>query len=189
MILGLDVSTSCTGYTILGKDGKLIESSFIRLGKTKKLKDNYDKLAKVKQELEKIKKKHKIEKIFIEKALNKFRKGFSTPKIIGTCMWFNGAVCTLCYEVFNLKPKLLPFVTARRICGVKKGKDDDVKQCVMQLVLDTEPGFAVTYTHKGNISPGYYDAADSYIIARAGWYGKRKSNQSGSKPKRKTKRK
>jgi Holliday junction resolvasome RuvABC endonuclease subunit len=191
MILGLDVSSSSTGYTILNKDGSFVESSFIRLTTTKKLKDKYDKLEKVEQVLRELKKKHDVKQIFVEEMLSKMKKGRSTPQTLITCAWFNGAVCNICNRVFGVKPILVKFANARKHMGIRKANKklgENIKEVVMKKVVDIEPGWILSYTAQGNITPGLFDAADSYVIAKAG-YGKVHLNQPSARRRKRKRRK
>ena len=166
MILGIDISSSITGYTILDEDGKIVLSECVRL---EKCKDFFDKANKVKQTFEKLKKQYKIEKIFIEEPLLSFKAGFSSASTISTLSRFNGVLSWICYEMFNMEPEYFSAATARKACGIKVPKGEKAKEFVFKTVLDTVPEFIVEWTAKGNPTPGTYDRCDSYIIAKAGF--------------------
>ena len=63
MYLGLDISTSCTGYSILSENGSLIDIGYITLAKDK---DHFCKSQRVLSVISELSVKYSIEKIFIE---------------------------------------------------------------------------------------------------------------------------
>ena len=66
--LGLDISTSCTGWSLLRSDESLHSIGYIRLGSYETI---FQKAQSVKKELLEINKNHNIEKIYIEQSLKK----------------------------------------------------------------------------------------------------------------------
>ena len=74
MILGLDVSTSITGYTLIKEDKIILNGAW----DTRKYKDFFDKVTYVKKGLEQIYSKHgeQITAVYIEQSLQSFRSGF-----------------------------------------------------------------------------------------------------------------
>jgi len=104
-ILGLDVSTFCTGFSIwdLEKD-ELSKSGFISL---KNLNSWHEKVDEVCSVLEDIKKNtNKITYIAIEDILQKFIAGKSNIKTIITLAGFNYVIQRKCYEIYNITPVL-----------------------------------------------------------------------------------
>ena len=77
MILGLDISTSRTGATILDKDGKVVYNDAWDL---RKYKNFFQKADYVESQIKNI--KQKIDKVFIEQSLQSFRSGFSSAKTL-----------------------------------------------------------------------------------------------------------
>ena len=57
-------------------------------------------------------------------------------------------------------------------CGIKVPKGEKAKPVVLQYVLDNEPKFVVEYTKHGNPKPDSFDKADSWVMAKAGFYQK-----------------
>ncbi len=166
-ILGLDVSTSITGATIV-ESGKIIESFYWDTRNKKHFPTLYDKAALVKNNLLKIQEKHEIEHIFIEQSLQSFRSGFSSAKTLSTLSRFNGIVSWLCFENFKVEPQMLAASSARKLAGVGIKRGENAKEKVLQFVLDKFPQIEVQYTKHGNPKPGTYDLCDSIIIAIAG---------------------
>jgi hypothetical protein len=167
MILGLDISTSITGYTIL--DGQtILECGMLDLRKSKYT-DFFDKSVAASVLLSELKQKYKIEKIFIEETINVMGKGKSSAHTIMTLNRFNGILSWLCYQIFDIKPQYIACRQARKMLGILIPKGGDAKAIVLKHWLDTEPQFKVEYSIYGNPVQGTFDRADSLVIAKAGY--------------------
>jgi Holliday junction resolvasome RuvABC endonuclease subunit len=175
MILGLDISTSITGFTIIDDSGNIIDNAAWDFKNAKKFPTMMTKAKFVKEQLTKIHKDHKIEKIYIEKSLQSFRSGFSSAKTLSTLSSFNGILSWICFEVFGVEPDYLAATSARRSCGIVIPKGVKAKEIVIQHLIDNEPAFKVEWTKTGKPKPYCYDKADSIIIAKAGWLCEQKS--------------
>tara|TARA_R100001594_G_scaffold145491_2_gene195759 strand:+ start:2055 stop:2576 length:522 start_codon:yes stop_codon:yes gene_type:complete len=168
MILGLDISTSITGATVLDENGEVAYCEAWDLRNKKKFPDLYSKAAFIKSKLWEIDDEFGISNVFIEQSLMAFRPGFSSAKTILTLAKFNGIVSYICQDDFE-SPEYIGASTARKACGIKVEKGKKAKEVVLKFVLDNEDNFVIEYTKQGNPKPGSYDRADSYIIAKAGW--------------------
>ena len=167
MILGLDISTSITGYTIL--DGTtIIECSKLDLRK-KKYVDFLDKSVAAKELLIELNNKYKLSEIYIEETLNVMNKGMSSAHTIMTLNRYNGIVSWLCYEITGIKPQYIACRQARKMVGILVPKGGDAKAITLKHWLDSEPQFKVEYTKFGNPEQGSYDRADSLTIAKAAY--------------------
>mgnify|MGYP001443881611 FL=1 len=166
MILGLDVSTSITGYTIVD-NGKIILNG---AWDTRKYKNFFDKVVHVKDGLDKIRKEYgtRITAVYIEQSLQSFRSGFSSAKTLSTLSRFNGIVSWLVFDQYGIQPEYIAATSARKLCGIKVSRGQKAKQVVLNFLLDNEPSFVIEYTRNGNPKPESYDKADSIVIARAG---------------------
>ena len=175
MILGLDVSTSITGYTLI-KDDKIILNG---AWDTRKYKDFFDKVTYVKKGLEQIHSKHgeQITAVYIEQSLQSFRSGFSSAKTLSTLSRFNGIVSWIVFDQYKIKPEYIAATSARKLCGIKVPRGQKAKQVVLKFLLDNEPSFVIDYTRNGNPKPESYDRADSIVIAKAGVECERKSSK------------
>jgi len=169
MILGLDVSTSITGVTLLDENGSVVFSEAWDTRNKNRYEDLLAKADFLRFKLWKIRNYHKIEKIYIEQSLQSFRSGFSSAQTLSTLSRFNGIVSWLCYKNFNIKPEYVSAISARKMCGIKIPKGEKAKEVVLKYLLDNEPTFNIEYTKHGNPKPGSYDRADSIVIARAGY--------------------
>ena len=167
--LGLDISTSITGYTLLSDRGEVVEIGSWDMRNKKQYHDWIDKTKKIKYELAILNKRCIINNVFIEPALNMFMMGKSSAHTISTLIKFNGIVSWLVYEAFEAEPEYIPAVSARKKCGLTIRRGTKAKEQVIKFLLDTEPAFGVDYTRTGKIQPHCYDEADSLIIAKAGY--------------------
>jgi hypothetical protein len=165
MLLGLDISSSIIGYTILDENGQMLECECIRL---EKFKDFFIKVKNVKNKLLELSKKFEIEYVYIEESLQAFTAGKSSAMTIQALSKINGTVSWLCYEIFDVTPEYVSAGTARKFCKIKVPKGEKAKPVVLAFVVDNEPQFALEFTVKGNPVPGSFDKADSYVIAKAG---------------------
>ena len=166
MILGLDISTSITGYTVLSGQS-VIKCDKLDL-RNKKYVDFFDKSVAAKQLLQEIKQKFTIDQIWIEETLNVMSRGMSSAHTIMTLNRFNGIISWQCYEIFGIRPKYVSARQARKLVGIQIPKGSDAKQCVFDFLLANEPQFKVEYSKFGNPVQGTFDRADSLVIAKAG---------------------
>ncbi len=166
MILGLDISTSITGYTILDNDGSIIVCDHIDLRKEKNF---FQKCSAVEGRLAAIRNDYFIERIYVEQSLQSFRSGFSSAQTLSLLSKINGIVSWICYNLFGIEPEYIAATSARKLCGIKVPKGQKAKDVALQFVVDNVPSFAIEYTRHGNPKAGYADRSDSYVIAKAGW--------------------
>ena len=165
MILGLDISTSCTGITILDYTGRVVLNDCWKF----KEDDVFDKLQRAKKEIRELKNKYPITEVFVEESLQAFRPGFSSAKTILSLAKFNGILCWMIWEEMAIKVKYIGSTTARKSCGIKIVKGTPAKQQVMEWMLQNQTWFQVEYKKNStNIKDHFYDMADSWVIAKAG---------------------
>ena len=169
MILGLDISTSITGATVLNESGEVVFCEAFDFRNKKYFPSLFVKGQETKALLREIAKAFKIEAVYIEQSLQSFRSGFSSAKTLSVLSRFNGIVSWLCYEIFDLQPEYIAATSARKKCGIKIPKGSKAKQCVINYVLDNVPDVSIEYTKHGNPKPQCFDMADSWVIAKAGW--------------------
>lgn len=167
MILGIDVSTSITGFAIIDKDGKIVfsEASDLRRDKT-----FFSKCLTIRTKILDILEAYsdKVEHIYIEQPFTFFNSGGSSGKTMAALQRFNGVVSWMVYECFEIEPQYLGATQARKLVGIKVPRGEKAKKVVMEHLLATEPDFKIEYTHKGNPKPQEFDRADALVIARAG---------------------
>ena len=180
MILGVDVSTSTTGFAVVA-DGQLLHYSSIDLRKHK----NIFKKAEVLREylldlyenylLDQSDSDFRfghsdfpISQIYIEQPFTFLNSGGSSAKTMATLQRFNGIVSWIIYEMFSIEPQYVLATQARKHCGIKIPRGQKAKEVVLKHLLDTESAFKVEYTKFGNPKPESYDRADAIIVAKAG---------------------
>ena len=178
MVLGVDISTSITGFAIVADD-VLVYYDSIDLRKHKgffaktiaikeKLMDIYEMYQLNNEDRVPGNSAFPIEHVYIEQSLHMFMGGKSSAKTLSTLTRFNGVVAWLLFELFEIEPEFIGASTARKTVGIKVPRGEKAKQVVLKYLLDNEPTFKIQYTHKGNPKPESYDRADAIIIARAG---------------------
>ena len=167
MILGLDVSTSITGVTLLDDKGNVVLND---AWDTRKYKNFFKKVEYVEKQIESLSVyKKKIKKVYVEQSLQSFRSGFSSAKTLSTLSRFNGVVSWLVYRILQVEPEYLAATSARKLCGITVPRGSKAKEVVLQHLINNEPVFIIEYTKHGNPKPESYDKADSLVIARAGY--------------------
>ena len=167
MIIGLDISTSITGYTILDLDGQTQEIGHWNFTNKKTFPTLFSKALEVRKQLSEL--DYPIDYVYIESALSMFAMGRSSASTISLLTKFNGIVSWICYETFGVEPEYIPAVSARKKCGITIKRGTPAKEQVMKYVLDNKMLFSVEYTRTGKLKPRCYDEADSLIIAKAGY--------------------
>tara|TARA_Y100000034_G_C6890989_1_gene409852 strand:+ start:1511 stop:2038 length:528 start_codon:yes stop_codon:yes gene_type:complete len=175
MILGLDVSTSITGVTVLDKNGNIIYNLAID---TRKYKNIFKKAEIVRDELKVLIIDPKY--IYIEQSLQSFRSGFSSAKTLSTLSRFNGIVSWICYETWDIQPEYIAAISARKQVGITVPRGQKAKKCVIKYIIDNVPDVSIEYTKHGNPKPQCFDMADSWVIAKAGWIQCQKMKKSSS---------
>ena len=138
MILGLDISTSIIGFTIIDQ-GEIVKTFAVDLRNKNKFPDLFAKYNHVQGELLDIQREYKITHIFIEQSLQMFRSGFSSAKTLSTLSSFNGVVSYLCYRELSLKPEHISAASARKACGIKLLKEKRQKNRLFSFYLTTSP--------------------------------------------------
>jgi glycerol kinase len=170
MILGLDISTSITGITLLDSEGEVVYNTSVD---TRKYKNFFEKADKIETELKYLWRATKIDllpkRIFIEQSLQSFRSGFSSAKTLSTLARFNGVVSWIIYKNWGVEPEYIAATSARKKAGITVPKGVKGKDAVIKYVIDNVPDVLIEYTKHNNPKPHCFDKADSWVIARAGW--------------------
>lgn len=166
MFLGLDISTSITGFTLLSDSGDVVLCDYINL---KKLSNMFDKAKTVEHKLQEIFDNNNVEQVWIEESLQMFSSGMSSAKTLATLTKFNGIVSWIAWDKFGITPEYIAAVSARKEIGLTVQKGKRGKDVVMEHMLDKEQWFQVEYGRTGKIRPHFYDMADSFVVAKAGF--------------------
>ena len=178
MILGLDVSTSCTGYCILDNNKDIVDIGYIILKKEKDLCSKGDHIKKI---FETLQEKYNIEKVYIEEPFQRFGRGLSSAATITRLASFNGIVQYISYHVFDIYPIMINVNKARKALDIKlmqkKKCGIDTKDQVFNWVkneipnLDWPTKIMKSGPRRGQevLIPECLDMSDAYVIARAGF--------------------
>jgi Holliday junction resolvasome RuvABC endonuclease subunit len=165
--LGLDISTSITGATVIQEE-KILETTFWDTRNKNHFPTIYQKARHVKSKLEELTSKYKISHVYIEQSLHSFRSGFSSAQTLSTLSRFNGIISWVCWDLFNIEPEMIAATSARKQAGVGIKRGDNAKEKVLQFIIDKYPNIKIQYTKHGNPKPGTLDMCDSIVIALAG---------------------
>ena len=165
--LGLDISTSITGATVIQEE-KILETTFWDTRNKKHFPTIYQKARHVKGKLEELALKYKVSHVYIEQSLHSFRSGFSSAQTLSTLSRFNGIISWVCWDLFGMEPEMIAATSARKQAGVGIKRGDNAKEKVLQFVIDKYPNIEIQYTKHGNPKPGTLDMCDSIVIALAG---------------------
>ncbi len=180
MILGVDISTSITGFAIVADD-QIVFYDSIDLRKHKNV---FDKTIAIKERILDLYEmyqlnndddrdwgdsKFPIKHIYVEQPFTFFNSGGSSAKTMAALQKFNGIVSWLLFEIFEIRPEFIGATAARKHAGIKVPRGQKAKQVVLQHLLENEPAFKIEYTRHGNPKPESYDRADAIVIAKAGW--------------------
>tara|TARA_Y100001973_G_C5170590_1_gene318786 strand:- start:559 stop:1122 length:564 start_codon:yes stop_codon:yes gene_type:complete len=176
-ILGLDVSTSATGFCILDLEGNLLDLGYISLSKTK---DLVSKGSQFRIWLQDKKHEYNISEVYIEEPLQRYASGMSSARTITRLASFNGIVQYICFDEISVKPELISVSEARKLCGIKtiskKKAGKDVKEQVFDWVnnhlnYNWPTKILQSGPRKGKtiIIPESRDMADAWVVTKAGF--------------------
>lgn len=174
MILGLDISTSVIGYTVLDDKGKLHKIGHIDLTKPKDM-SMWQKIDVATRELQNLCKHHRCKHVFIEEVKKNFQAGSSSATVIVKMARFNGICSFWVRRMLDVDPIYIVESHARKVCGLKmqskKKAGKSHKEQAFDLMSQREPFVGKEWEKKrtGRIKDYHYDEMDSYIVARAGF--------------------
>lgn len=166
-IVGLDVSTSCTGFVIVDDNEKLLRYKPITFEGCETIWQKADKFEEVlKQETLNF----KVEKLFVEQPLMMFNNGSSSAYTISKLTQFNGIVCFIARKVLGVDPVHVNVMSVRKACGIKivkngKNHKDQTFDWITQHQLKD-----VTFPTKksGAVQNWAKDVVDAYVTAIGG---------------------
>lgn len=173
MLLALDISTSCVGWS-LWKDEKLKDYGFYCLTNSKREPKELDK--RLDKALEFFLDKFKgVDTIAAEEALKRFSGGKTTANTMNKLISMNFALTYNLSRKWNADLILIPVNKARKLCGIKiprqqKGKKKDpnwTKNHIIKEVANKYPMIIFEKTKAGNYRKGYDDLADSIVIGES----------------------
>ncbi len=171
MIMGIDISTSIVGITLLDGNGSVIQYGHVDLRKTK---DFYDMCDSVKVTLQSF---PEPELVFVEEPVMSFSKKGSSASTIAVLQAFNGAIRLLVHEMWKKPIQSVSATHARKKLNIDTKVDKKLssyhrkkalKGKIISWVIAEGADLGFTKTKKDNYVVGCDDRADSYVMARFG---------------------
>lgn len=174
-VLGLDISTTCTGLAAIDFTGSVVAFSYCRpTGET--LVEKADMLGDfVKRWCFDHVGRHP-DKVYIEQNLQRFRRGFSSAQVINTLARFNGMISYIVYRDLEVQPVYVNVNEGRKSLGIKIARGKNTKEEILKWCSNQYPDIAwPEKTLKSGPRKGLvilddccYDIADAVVTAKAG---------------------
>jgi hypothetical protein len=162
MLLALDISTSCIGYTTFDSEGTMAEIGYVKMNSKKNYWERLDAFMKEVSHMK------GIEHIAIEEPLQSFEGRKSNPQTIAKLNFFNGMVSSAVYNYFGIEPVHLNVLTIRATAFpglIKRGQDKSGKMLVWERVTQLEPQLDWKYGPRSRkLLDENFDMADSYAV-------------------------
>ncbi len=174
-VLGLDISTTCTGISILDLQGSVVALTYFK-PKGTTLVEKAESLRLFLIDFYNKNEITKFEQVFIEQNLQRFRRGFSSAQVINTLARFNGMISYIVFQEFGVKPDYVNVNEGRKALGIKiprgtNAKEEILKWCQAKYTEINWPEKTLkSGPRKGLVilDPCCYDIADALVTARAG---------------------
>lgn len=166
MVLGLDISSSIIGVSVMDESTK--EIHLVEFVNLKKEKDLLLKALLFKDYITENLVNLNITSIAIEEPLVMYKPGFSRAQILSRLSMFNGMISTMCLMIFDVKPVYYNVNTARKTAlpSLKFHPGDDRKQRVLEAISELYPDIRwVRGIRSGKMLDENYDMADSIVIS------------------------
>jgi len=166
MILSLDISTSCVGYSVFGDDESLLEMNYIKFRSKISLFEKMDFFKSKTSHLNKM----PITRISIEEPLKRFKGKFSNSGTIALLNFFNGMISEYLYQIFKIEPSYYNVKSARSLVfpDIKIEEEGNIKHEIWRKVMEKEPTVNWIYSKKtGKLITENYDMSDSYVVGMA----------------------
>jgi len=168
--LGLDISTSCTGWSLVNSDGSLVELGWFEISG---MPTYHEKADFVESGLRRL---PRPAGVFVEENVLGFRAGGSTAHTIVTLAKFNAIVSHLCWKIWGIAPESITSTRARSVVGLKVPKGENAKVHVVNWAMSrTEESVWPTRVMKAGkrkgetvLVHGCVDAADAFLLVNAG---------------------
>jgi len=174
MILGLDISTTTIGYTLLNKHGNLVKMGFVKPKGDNLFEKAHTAFVDTVTELGDF---VVPSRIIAEKPAIMFQQGKSSAQTISLVLRFNGAYLYALWSNFLVTPEEVMATTARKAVIGKGRFTGDTKKAIYEFVYkqaDTKYFiWPVSKTKKP--APERFDMADSYVVAKYGWLNRKET--------------
>jgi hypothetical protein len=175
MVLGLDISTSISGFCVLDNDGNVFDIGAINFKKHGK--DIIKKFEQVEEWINNYEHFDKITTVIIEAPLRSFAKGQSSATTLFNLHSFNVGIQYMVYKKTGKPAKTIGARTARKKLGIvmPKGlKYNERKKFIFGVVSTLLENVTFERTRFGNPKQECFDMCDSWVIARSEWEAKNK---------------
>lgn len=165
MILGLDISTSVIGITLLENDGLLKEMKYY------KFKKGTDLFIKLDEFIAYWNMEYDIKHIFVEEPLKMFKGKFSNANTIQTLTSFNAMISSYLYLKYGVIPTYFNASHARTIVfpSLKIPQSHPNKKFLIWEQVNKIEKLKPEYNKSGNLKEENFDMSDSYVIAKMGF--------------------
>lgn len=175
VIIGLDISTSCTGIAVIRCDtGELVFMSHENMASAVKFPTFWSKVNHMRKAFVDMNDPSwEIKGVAVEENMKRFAPGFSSADTILTLAKFNGILSYIMMLEYGVEPINVNVRSARSKLGIKidfKDKSKTTKQKVLDLVVAMHPEFPWIYREvKGvkSMTKINEDRCDAWIIAAA----------------------
>lgn len=175
VIIGLDISTTCTGIAVTHRDtGDLVYMHHESMGSKVRFPTFWSKVKHMKAVFAQMHNPEwDVKAVAVEENMKRFAPGFSSADTILTLAKFNGILCYLMLEEYGLEPIYVNVRSARSKLGIKinfKDKSKTTKQKVLDIVVGMHPEFPWVYKERKGVKSMTKineDRADAWIIAAA----------------------
>jgi len=173
-ILGLDISTSCTGVCLLAEDCSAVILQPVVLSN---IQDTFCKARAVRAEMLRIRESYDVSGIFIEENLQSFRRGLSSAQTINTLARFNGIISYIVEETFGISPAFINATKARSSLSIPidRNREESVKSQVFDWVRGQLPSYSwplkkgrETGKDSSDFREIAMDMSDAYVLCRSG---------------------
>lgn len=185
LVLGLDISTSCTGVTLIedakdfNPDVHIIHQRAITFHKDATFWDKCDEIA---TQIECIRDEFGyVTRFGVEAPLKRFAEGGSSASTVSLLQRFNGIVSYITRNIYVVDPIYVDVKHARKVCGVrviprKKCGNLSAKEQTARWMLEHDlrnKKYRLKRGHEDetvytieNIQATVFDIIDSYVVAR-----------------------
>ncbi len=168
VVLGIDVSTSKVGLSIIDVDNNLLDCQAIKLNNKVSLEERCLELEDVLTYYNSMI-QYNVIKIYVESPFIMFSGGKTTAMTMGKLQRFNGMVCYMIRKLFGFDAEMIAANKARGAVGLKIKRGENTKKKVIEWVKQRYPkDFIFELTRHGNPKPGTDDKADAVVVGLAG---------------------
>lgn len=181
--LGLDISTTCTGWAVTFHD-QTGNVSGVELGRIEldEYPDLISKAEVVRIALVDISSRYKISKVYIEENLQSFSSGASSAQTLFKLAKFNGIVTYLAHQITEANPIAVNVNHARKVLGISLKREkvcgvttkDQIYEWVSSHPLLSDYKWPVKTISSGPrkgkvvLEKYVYDMSDAFVIAMSG---------------------